>query len=195
MSDRRGWSAELEPSGFFVLRTPLLPFEAYAQSLRPADAQVLAERPDVADALHLASPALVDALASDRRERALPKLAAYLARAATRPTPFGLFAGCTVGTLDRTTRLELCGREAYTRHTRLDNDYLFALVAALEADATVRPALRWRPNSSLYRAGGRWRYAEARVDGTLRSYHLVAVDDSDAIATVLGRRRRWRHGG
>ena len=187
MSDGSGRAAGLEPSGFFVLRTPLLPFEAFSRSIQSSGARVLAAQPEVADAVYLASPSLVNALASDRRERALPKLAAYLTRAASRSTPFGLFAGCTVGTLAETTRLQLRGASAYERHTRLDNDYLFALVSALEADTTLRPALRWRPNSSLYRAGGRWRYAEARVDGTLRSYHLVAVEDSDAIATVLNR--------
>lgn len=175
----------LESSGFFVLRTPLLPFEDFPRSVDAAGVLVLAERSDIGDALSIASPALVDALSSERAPAAVPKLAAYLTRAATRCTPFGLFAGCTVGNLGRSTRLELCDTTAYRRHTRLDNDYLFALVMALEADPGLRPALRWHPNSSLYRAGGRWRYAEARVDGTLRSYHLVAVDDSDALATVL----------
>jgi thiopeptide-type bacteriocin biosynthesis protein len=180
----------LEPSGFFVLRTPLLPFEDFHRSVDAAGVHALAQRPEVADALSVASPALVDALASQRAPGAVPKLSAYLTRAATRCTPFGLFAGCTVGSLGGSTRLELCEITRYRRHTRLDNDYLFAVVMALEADPTLRPALRWHPNSSLYRAGGRWRYAEARVDGTLRSYHLVAVDDSDALATVLPSARR-----
>ena len=172
----------LEASGFFVLRTPLLPFQAIATDVRR-----LAAMPDVGDALYLASPSLVDALGGERAERALPRLVAYLTRAATRSTPFGLFAGCTVGTLGPDTRLQLCERAAYRRHTRLDNDYLFALVTALEGDPAVREQVRWWPNSSLYRAGGRWRYAEARVDGTLRSYHLVAVEDTEPIALVLAR--------
>ncbi|HEX7277235.1 MAG TPA: lantibiotic dehydratase [Acidimicrobiales bacterium] len=175
----------LEPSGFFVLRTPLLPFELFERAGDEGGAGDVASRPDVTDALYLASPSLVDALAGERRAQAVPKLAAYVARAATRATPFGLFAGCTVGRLGSGTRLELGERASYRRHTRLDNDYLFALVTALEADPAARVALQWRPNSSLYRAGGRWRYAEARVDGTLRTYHLVAVDDSPALDQVL----------
>ncbi|MEA2901181.1 MAG: lantibiotic biosynthesis protein [Actinomycetota bacterium] len=190
MTDQGYTSGALEPSGFFVLRTPLLPVETWLGGL---EAAWLAARPDVADALYLASPTLVDALAEaggDRARRAQPKLAAYLTRAATRATPFGLFAGCSVGTvatIGGRTHLELCGGEGYRRHTRLDNDYLFALVAALEADPAVRASLRWSPNSSLYRVAGRWRYAEARLDGTLRSYHLVAVDDMDALTQTLAR--------
>lgn len=178
-------SQDLAPSGFFVLRTPLLPVELFDRSADERGASELASRPDLADALYLASPSLVDALAGERRDMAMPKLAAYLARAATRATPFGLFAGCTLGRLGSETCLQLREAGAYRRHTRLDNDYLFALVSALEADPAQRPSLRWRPSSSLYRAGGRWRYAEARVDGTLRSYHLVAVDDHPAIDQVL----------
>lgn len=178
-------SGDLEPSGFFVLRTPLLPIELFERSADAHSACELASRPDVADALYLASPSLSAALASERRDRAVPKLAAYVARAATRATPFGLFAGCTLGRLGAATRLELCEAGSYRRHTRLDNDYLFALVTSLEADPAHGASLRWRPNSSLYRAGGRWRYAEARMQGTLRSYHLVAVEDTAAIDCVL----------
>jgi thiopeptide-type bacteriocin biosynthesis protein len=68
-------------------------------------------------------------------------------------------------------------------------DYLTAVAAALEADPAVRRKLVYRPNSSLYRAGGRLRYAEGRLDGTLRSYHLVAVDESTELAETLGRAR------
>ena len=53
---------------------------------------------------------------------------------AARPTPFGLFAGNTVGTLGETTQLELAPRDGYRRYTRLDGDYLSDLTDALAAD-------------------------------------------------------------
>lgn len=186
-----GQAAAFQPSGFFALRTPLLPFEEL-QAVAAADDGAawleLSSRPDVRDALLVASPSLVDALTRGGDQptaKALPKLVAYLTRACTRPTPFGLFAGCSTGTFGSATSLQLAPRGEYRRHTRLDNDYLFALLAALETDPSVREALTWTPNSSLYRAGGRWRYAEARLSGTLRTYHLVALDEMDALTTVL----------
>src|SRR5262249_58902726 len=53
----------------------------------------------------------------------------------------------------------------------------------------VRARVRYHPNSSLYRASGKWRYAEARMDGRARSYHLVAVDPTDYLDATLARAR------
>ena len=202
-TDRAPAPSPFVPSGFFVLRTPLLPVEEWLAWLAQPDGADSAawlraafKTPELRDALYIASPTLLAAVEGNRADKALPKLAAYLSRAATRSTPFGLFAGCSVGTFGGSqgvpatqarTDLTLGPRTAYRRHTRLDNDYLFALIAALEADPRVRPRLVWRSNSSLYRTAGRWRYAEARLSGTLRSYHLVAVDDTDALRETLRR--------
>jgi hypothetical protein len=106
---------------------------------------------------------------------------------ASRPTPFGLFAGCSVGTLGAVTRLTVEARSSYQRHTRLDGDYLAALSEALARDPAVRRAVTWRPNSSLYRSAGRIRYAESRLQGKVRSYHLVAVEQTDFLEATLAR--------
>src|SRR6185369_8943687 len=77
------------------------------------------------------------------------------------------------------TRLDLAPQSAYQRHTRLDMDYLFALAEDLGRDPAFRQELLYRPNSSLYQAAGRWRYAEARLEGKVRSHHLVALDSTE----------------
>ncbi len=194
MTDRHPVPGELAPSGFFVLRTPLLPIAtwgAWSGAEDPAGAVLDAvSEPAVADALGLASPSLAAAVRSGdaiRVSRAVPKLAAYLSRAATRSTPFGLFAGCSVGELGPRTVLQLPARAGYRRRTRLDNDFLSAVVAALEVDPAVRRSLRWSPNTSLYRSAGRWRLAEGRLDLGVRTYRLVAVDDSAAVGAALRR--------
>src|SRR5262249_45302573 len=97
----------------------------------------------------------------------------------------GLFAGCSVGTFDASSQLTLPPRDSYQRHTRLDMDYLSALVEALDADSAARTALRYRPNSSLYPAGGRLHYVEARMGVHGRSYHLVAVDETPELTRTL----------
>ncbi|HEV7553866.1 MAG TPA: lantibiotic dehydratase, partial [Kofleriaceae bacterium] len=83
--------------------------------------------------------------------------------------------------------LVLAPRARHRRHTRLDNDYLFSLCNALVVDPAIRGELSFTPNSSLYKVAGRWRYAEARVDGAGRTYHLVAVDATDYLDAVLTR--------
>ncbi len=60
-------------------------------------------------------------------------------------------------------------------------------MGALEADPAVRQTLHWRPNSGLYRAGGRLHYAQSRRDGGSRSYHLVAIEETPEVRTTLER--------
>src|SRR6201993_641410 len=147
------------PSGFFVLRTPLLPFtevtawggglQAPAAAGGPGvlDEAVAADRaqlrrrledivttPEFRDALFVASPSLAEVVDvwrkdpdSDKGRAAERSLVSYVLRAATRPTPFGLLAGCTTGIVGERTCLRLGDGARYRRHTRLDMDYLWAL--------------------------------------------------------------------
>lgn len=193
--------AELRPAGFFVIRTPLLPFDEFLAWGAAADRRAFlrgwAARPEVRDALFVASPDLEGSLdhwlaapESERGQKAERALVRYFARMSGRATPFGLFAGWGVGRTGEATRLAIAPRGAGRRHTRLDMDYLFALADALAHDPALRGTWRYLPNSSIYRAGGRLRYAEARVSGRLRTYHLVAVEPSDALEATLARASR-----
>ncbi|HYH45422.1 MAG TPA: lantibiotic dehydratase [Thermoanaerobaculia bacterium] len=231
------------PSGFFAFRSPLLPFDdldAWSEGLEAgAAAEVGPEqlaaaverdrarlrtwlraalgRPEIAEAVFLASPSLTDALAhwradpdSRKGRRAEAALVRYLQRMTTRPTPFGLFSGCSLGRLDGAGRdggeggdggdrtgtvLELPGRAGYQRHTRLDMDYLFALCEDLGRDPALRRELLYRPSSSLYRAAGRLRYAEARLDGKTRLYFLAALEPTSYLEATLARAGHSENGG
>lgn len=209
------------PSGFFVIRTPLLPLREFLDwsgaseaAISAGDPAVLPDatrrdkvrlraglaalftRPEVREALFVASPSLFersDLSASDaesdkgqKTERALLR---YWARMCSRPTPFGLFAACSVGPIGREPRLTVAARQACQRRTRLDMYYLTALVEALEQDAALRDELSWRPNSSLYEIAGRIHYAEARTSQQQRSFHLVAVEATDYLRATLERAR------
>src|SRR4051812_14556409 len=172
--------------------------EADRAVLRARLAELVA-RPEVREAIFVASPVLeasIDAwLASPTSEaggKAERSLVRYLSRMAARPTPFGLFAGNTVGSLGETTRLELAGRETHRRYTRLDGDYLSDLTDALGADPQLRPRLTYRPNPSLCQVAGRLRYAmrrEGHNDTAGRTYSLVSLEPSDYLVATLGRAR------
>jgi len=212
------------PSDLVVMRTPFLPFEeleAWNADLRAPHAapavgdeldaaltdalthdiallrerlQILVGRPEIAEAIFLASPDLAESIAQWQREPESKKgrrtehgLIRYFLRMATRPTPFGLFSGCTAGSVGARTQLALEARDGYRRHSRLDMDYLHALCEHLVRDPEIRRQLIFRPNSSLYEAAGRLRFAESRVRGRLRTYHLVAFDAFDALRETLQR--------
>jgi thiopeptide-type bacteriocin biosynthesis protein len=207
--------------GFFVLRTPLLPFgtlsdwgrelaaprhagdpAALGEALARDRAMLRARLEETVtsagfrDAVYVASPALADAIDgwrkdpdSERGLRAEQSLVAYLTRAATRPTPFGLFAGCTTGTIGDRSCLRLPGQESYQRHTRLDMDYLWRLGEAVAADPRLRTGLVYRPNSSLYERGGRLLFLETGHTPAGRCYRLVAVDKTPYLTETLERAR------
>ena len=197
-----------DADGFFVLRTPLLPVETltgWSGSLTAApdagdlDARLaedraalttrlseIFERADVTDALYVASPKL----ARRARAEALdPKMARtlvkYLIRMSTRPTPFGLFAGISVGSIEAATEMAIGARDTWRRATQLDMQFLSALADEVANDGAARAHLTYSPNSSLYRSGDRLRYAEAGVRNGRRVYRLVAIDASDAVLAVL----------
>jgi len=211
---------EFVPAGFFVLRTPLLPLAEWLQlsadleaaaALGCPEALALAvqsdrarleqrlrdfvRRPEVREALFLASPALDERLdvwlegGQDPGNKIQGAVFRYFARMAGRATPFGLFAGCSIGTVEEQTRLLLAPRASYKRHTRLDMDYLFALTEALKNSSELRRSVLYHPNTSLYCLAGRWRYAQARVQEKVRSYHLVAADATYFLDVTLERAR------
>jgi class I lanthipeptide synthase len=215
--------ADFEPQGYFLLRTPLLAvdeLEEWSAVLqapaaagdpaklvkaieadRKAQRQWLRDlltRPAVLEALHLATPALLEALEEWRRHpdgkkgrRAEEALVRYAFRMAARATPFGTFAACTAGRVhagvDEGNRLMLAPQASYRRHSRLDMGYLFSLAGELNEDRELRRSLRYRPNTSIYRAGGRLRYAEARLNGPHINYHLVAVEPDEFLEAALAR--------
>jgi thiopeptide-type bacteriocin biosynthesis protein len=210
---------DFAPSGFFALRTPLLPFDELltwgdgleAPSADPARLETalaadrarlrrglraVYTRPEVREALFLASADLGERLEEWLRqpegepgpkvERALVR---YLARMAGRATPFGLFAGCSVGTVGEECRLALVERARYRRHTRLDMDYLVLLTDALERAPELWRGLTFGVNTSLYPARGRLRYLEVRRNGKGWTHHQVALETSAYLDATLARAR------
>ena len=167
------------------------------EAARPALCAHLADilrQPHVRDALFLASPGLHEQLDdwlqrpdTARARKVEWALTRYVARMAGRCTPFGLFSGISVGRVTPQSQLAVGATADYRRHTRLDNDYLFALTDWLSRDRAVRDHLSWRPNSSIFRSGQRLRYVEARLDGKRRSHHLVKIDPDEYLDATLAR--------
>jgi hypothetical protein len=203
---------QFKSEGFFVLRSPLLPFddlmkwgdglltggsqdgrdyELKCETSRARIARIL-ERPDVCEAIFLASPSLAEAsLAwwsdpkSQTGRKAEKALVKYVLRMAGRSTPFGLFAGISVGLCGSQSKLVLKETASYRRHTRLDIDYLITLAHAIANSRTLGSAVEYQPNPALYRVGQRLRYPEARFDEAERNYYLASVDANHFILSAL----------
>jgi thiopeptide-type bacteriocin biosynthesis protein len=200
--------------GFFVLRTPLFPVDAFervfpqvdlrgesgcqpSEDAVDANAEIsrseslrLARDPVVAEALFVASPQLHEALggstgARGKAERKLDlALARYIARMSSRATPFGLFAGCSVGEVAVRTELRLAPRADYRVHARLDTQVLAAQLEQIVAEPTTRQALRFITTPSLHLSAGRAHFAQIPLLGT-RVHPLVEVEVDDILLALL----------
>jgi lantibiotic biosynthesis protein len=156
-----------KPLDFAMVRTPLLPVEKYL-GLRSIEDQIaLLADPRVRRAVAVGSVSLLSALdrfeqsSLSRRDsaRLIAKLLRYQIRMSTRPTPYGLFAGCGIASFGSTTSLKI--RTAFDHsHTRPDMAWLMEFVAAAEADAAIRRRLRPIRNPLIRFEGDRISLAE-----------------------------------
>lgn len=201
MSDR-GSPSTFRDSGFFLLRTPLLSFDVWTawaggkpgRNRRRGALRALYRDPALREALFLASPSVHEALTvweaapDDPRAASVePVLVAYFTRACMRSTPFGLFAGCTTGRIDRRTCLDLGPASVYRRHSRLGRPYLAALADALARHPAYRQGLTYRPTTSLATVAGQLRFSSARPATDGSGYRLMAVDPTPAVTATLTR--------
>lgn len=150
----------------------------------------------IREALWLASPDLVGRFSNEtfvennsRRLDTLVTLYKYYVRMAARCTPFALFASCTFGRISEQTEFKVTTPTTVNRVTRLDMEYLYRLVATLNADNNLRKSFRYSRNTSLYPAGTQLHYAEARMlpDKKGITYKLSAVDVTDYLVATLSR--------
>lgn len=148
----------------------------------------------VREAIFLGSPDLYSRLASARYgcDREMPReieraVYRYLARMSSRCTPFGLFAGCSLGSVNTVTNMKIPDCDGNVRYSRIDMEYLNDIATGLSRDPNVLQDLVLSPNNSLYRIGKRFHYIECRKSKGERTYQLVALDSTSFLEKVLHR--------
>ena len=175
-----------QPFDTFIFRTPLFPYDDKRKLPEMVDNPVFRE------AVLLGSPELYKEATehSPAADRKLAEsLCKYFNRSHTRCTPFGLFAGCSVGRLSDRTEIELVDEPSYRRCTRLDMNYLCALIQFLEKQDSVRRQLNYYPNDSIYELAGKLRYIEYFYRGTKRVHQINSVEPSEYLDRIFATAR------
>lgn len=192
-------------ANYFLLRTPLLSANTLSliySSL--TNDSLLAQHPSALSALfhtelfqeaiYIASPSLHQELIKFlNNELTNPKdvarmqtsLFRYLTRMATRCTPFGLFAGYSLGRIgSEPTQLTISSAQKIKKHIRLDMDYMCQfsnnMIAAHEPSA-----FSYSCNSSLYRVGSKLRYIETKFTQGNRKYHITHIDWNELLPYII----------
>ncbi|MDI5898133.1 lantibiotic dehydratase family protein [Flavobacterium yafengii] len=191
-------SDQVRPFTHYVLRTPLFPLSFYWYILENYSEETLLsqfENTYVREAVRMASPELLMALdkwkadpssLSDKKRDSLQlSLLKYIARISTRCTPFGLFAGCSVGKIVSETNIILHSPENFSRFTQFDMQFWVALLQEFAKREEVIPYLKYYPNNSIYVLGDFYRYIEYNYVKTKREHSISALRKTALLSDLV----------
>ncbi|MCD4794916.1 MAG: lantibiotic dehydratase family protein [Bacteroidales bacterium] len=109
----------------------------------------------------------------------------YISRLSTRSTPFGLFAGISIGELSDENIIKLPLIEKNKRYLRLNMDFLKTLTDQLCNLQDIRKKIKFYPNSSIYEAGNKIRYIEQIKNKDKINHHVAAVKKTYYLDRIL----------
>jgi thiopeptide-type bacteriocin biosynthesis protein len=166
------------PLDGILVRAPLLPVEAYwSEDTAPESRGRWIET-----AMAVGSLALSNAAGKSAAEAARFR---YRTRMATRPTPFGLFAGVGLAQWGTQTTLSIGDNDPDT-HTRPEMGWLLRLAISLEARPEIRRSVRVFANTAAFIRGGRILLEErSSQDGDGKTPPRVSVRATPAARLVL----------
>lgn len=181
----------------YVLRTPHLTIDFFLKLTkedRITDQQLKNIFSDftIKEAIFLASPVLFKEIEkwstgqnSDDKGEIRNSFLKYLSRICSRPTPFGLFSGCSVGKFLNESNIE---RENLLnkRHTRLDMGLTGIIIKHLQEDSLIKEQLHFLPNNSLYEMGNLIRFIESKYnDNAILMQRMIEVESSEYLTNTL----------
>ncbi len=177
----------------YVLRTPLLSMDTIS-NININKLKDLISKPIIREAIYIASHELHietekylnNEINDPKRKKKLEHaLLRYLIRMSYRCTPFGLFAGCSLGKFTNETKVSLNSINKYSRHTRLDMHYLCNLSNDLSKDNNNREFFKYYPNTSLYSVADQLRYVEYKNKNNSKNHFISSVSNSVYLSKVL----------
>lgn len=182
----------------YILRTPSFPLSYYTNllneyTLHKAIASL--EDPFFKESMLLASPELLGLLeklkenpqnfAAEKKEALAHTLLKYRARISSRATPFGLFAGCTVGHFAEETNIKLQPHTQFERYTQFDMQFWIGFLKTIENQENIKPILKYYPNNSIYTFGDFYRFIEYKYENKKREHSISALRKTDLLEQVL----------
>jgi len=183
----------------YILRSPLFSltkYKIFTSEKNITDEQILSlfNDPTFNEALFLASPSFHSEVAKwnenqiidiDKKDKLKLSILKYYSRMSSRCTPFGLFAGCVLGSFGDETNIKLKNIKNHKRNTRLDMNYLVSFSQDLMKVDKIKCQLLFYPNNSIYKIYDKLRYVEYYYKNNMRFYDIVAVDFSKYLDIVL----------
>ncbi len=188
------------PFKFFILRVPTLSYTPVLEMNRLSGQRIeilnevlkkIFSDKRMQDSILLASPQLyletmewLHNTSSKISGKLMLTLYKYVVRNGFRCTPYGLFSGCSFGSVS-TNKSEITIEDAqYQKLTRLDMGYTMELVRLVETADFIRHT-RLNTNTSLYVIGPTYRYCEYRMTMGKREYFLSEIERTPLLDIVI----------
>ncbi|MPR31913.1 lantibiotic dehydratase [Salmonirosea aquatica] len=178
----------MQGAKFYWMRQPLLSIQRLLTTLEKDGLNRLLQEESVIQSIEIASPAMGAHLRGDHKADAqiAATLLKYVLRMSTRCTPFGLFAGGTIGCTALKTTFDFQKRKFASRQ-RLDTETVDYLAFALTTHSEIVEKIRFYANRTAYQVGDRLRYTErSSQDGQCR-FFASEVPANPTILSVLKR--------
>lgn len=178
----------MQGARFYWMRQPLLSIQRLLTTLEEDGLNSLLQEESVIQSIEIASPAMGAHLRVNQKadSEIAATLLKYVLRMSTRCTPFGLFAGGTMGRTARKTTFDFRQRQFASRQ-RLDTETVGYLAFALTTHPATVEKIRFYANRTAYQVGDRLRYTErSSQDGQCR-FFASEVPANPAILSVLKR--------
>ncbi|WP_367115582.1 lantibiotic dehydratase [Chitinophaga sp. CB10] len=203
MHDRLGMP-QVKSFDFYLLRMPLLSYNTI-KSLHTGNKRDVAaisaalkeiyRQPLLQEAIYLASQELhksllewlsgTTVLRPHKEQKLVLTLYKYLLRMSVRCTPYGLFAGCSTGSItDAPTAITIDGAAPHKK-AKIDMHCLSVIADQLAADQEIASVLTFLPNSSIYRVGNTYRYYEYHIKDNKRHFFLSSFSHNIYLEKIL----------
>ncbi len=183
----------------YCLRSPAFSLDLYFNLLKNEtianeDLRELWSNSYLKESIFLASPELYNRLEvffegkitdSAKKERLKYAFLKYIARVSTRCTPFGLFAGVSVGDFRKETLIEINFHLKHKKQTRFDMDFLLSLLNYISNISNIKNQLLFFPNNTLYLVANHYRYLEYQLEGTKKIYTIEGVEASSYLKKII----------
>jgi hypothetical protein len=108
----------------------------------------------------------------------------YYNRSCSRCTPYGFFAGISVGNISGQSNIIL-NNSNNKKLIQLDLDFIHLIINKLENYQPIKNKLTFFPNNSLYKIGKKLRYVERNIINYKNIYKHIQINSNSIIEKVL----------
>jgi hypothetical protein len=174
----------------YIVRTPILPYKKFenifsTQKINHEKLEVFTDGL-YREAIYLASLSLFNETKTKISEKSKVSLVKYYNRASTRYTPFGLFAGVSLGKFDKEDDFpKLFSENERSRDTKLDMHFLVELSKHLNSMPHIKNNISYFPNNSIYIIGNKIRFVEYENKEGKRDYIISTASLSEELRQIL----------